>query len=214
MVTVPLFPGTRHGRAIGAVIGSSCRIKASGGIRELAWLYAACEAMHRTHRHQRRSSQQERVPRMTMIRSSVTLVLCLLLAMSASAPLCAEPWGPWSVLDEAPVLFTAADREAPTAPPKEPQVQPIAATPFLWSIRFYQKFITHVDGDRCPMYPTCSVYSIQAFKKHGPVIGIVMTADRLMHELDEQRHVPLIQVGNRLRFDDPLSHNDFWWYKQ
>ena len=139
---------------------------------------------------------------------AVLTVAWLVLSSAAAYP---DPWGPWSVRDEAPVITTASDREAPVAPMREPQVQPIAATPFLWSIRFYQKFITHVDGDRCPMYPTCSAYSVQAFKKHGPVIGVVMTADRLIHELDEQRFVPLKQVGSRLRFDDPLENNDFWW---
>jgi hypothetical protein len=148
-----------------------------------------------------------------MIRSIGIAVLVLLLTVLTPLSATADPWGPWSVKDEAPVIAKPADREAPFALPREPQVQPIAATPFLWSIRFYQKFITHVDGDRCPMYPTCSVYSTQAFRKHGPVIGVVMTADRLLHELDEQRYVPLRQVGNRLRFDDPVSNNDFWWYR-
>lgn len=132
---------------------------------------------------------------------------------------CAPPafggvWGPWSVSDNAPVLLSTADRDAPREESLEPQVQPIAATPFLWSIRLHQKFITHVDGERCPMYPTCSSYSVQAFRKHGPVIGVVMTADRLLHEMDEQRFVPLRRVGDRFRYIDPVSENDFWWYTQ
>lgn len=148
-----------------------------------------------------------------MSRATSIAVVTLFWAVLSPASAFPDPWGPWSAKDDAPVIATAADREAPFAPPREPQVQPIAATPFLWSIRFYQRYITHVDGDRCPMYPTCSVYSAQAFHKHGPVVGVVMTADRLLHELDEQRHAPLRQVGNRLRYDDPVSNNDFWWYR-
>lgn len=78
-------------------------------------------------------------------------------------------------------------------------------------LRFYQGYITQIDGDRCVMHPTCSQYSVQAIRKHGPLLGIIMTSDRLMHEYDEQKEAPLIKIGNRYRHDDPVSNNDFWW---
>jgi len=62
------------------------------------------------------------------------------------------------------------------------------------------------------MYPTCSAYSMEAVKRHGFLIGFVMTADRLIHESNEMDLVPTILVGNRYRYYDPLSHNDFWWH--
>jgi putative membrane protein insertion efficiency factor len=126
----------------------------------------------------------------------------------------AGAWGPWSTTADAPVILSPADREpAHRAQPEQPTTS-IAATPFLWLIIFYQKVIGPVNSGRCPMYPTCSQYSVQAIKKHGPIVGIVMTADRLMHELDEQKYAPLIKVGNRHRFDDPVGNNDFWWYRE
>jgi putative component of membrane protein insertase Oxa1/YidC/SpoIIIJ protein YidD len=62
------------------------------------------------------------------------------------------------------------------------------------------------------MYPTCSQYSVQAIRKHGPAVGIMMTADRIMHEMDEQHYAPIIKVGGRHRHEDTVSDNDFWWY--
>ncbi len=147
-----------------------------------------------------------------MIPKAGILFLSLAIVAAYSLPARSASWGPWSVSRESPVLLTPADREAATATVREPEVPPIAATPFLWSIRFFQTFISPVDGDRCPMYPTCSAYGVQAFKKHGPLIGVIMTADRLIHELDEQRYAPLRKFGNRFRFDDPVSNNDFWWF--
>ena len=41
-----------------------------------------------------------------------------------------------------------------------------------------------------------------------------MTADRMIHELDEQGLAPLIKVGNRYRYSDPVENNDFWWHSQ
>ena len=84
---------------------------------------------------------------------------------------------------------------------------------FLGSlIGFYKKYISPVDGSSCPSYPTCSQYSLDAIQKHGVLIGLVMTSDRLMHEYDEIRIAPLIKVNNSRQVYDPVENNDFWWY--
>ncbi len=108
-------------------------------------------------------------------------------------------------------MLTRADRAPAVRSAREPS-DSIAATPFLWLLGFYQHVIGPVNSGRCPMYPTCSQFSVQAIKKHGPVVGIVMTADRLIHELDEQKVAPLMKVGSRYRFEDTVADNDFWWY--
>lgn len=81
------------------------------------------------------------------------------------------------------------------------------------SVKFFIHYISKVDGDRCQMHPTCSMYSLQVIDKHGFFIGIVMTADRLIHESNEMDYAPLIRVGHRFRYHDPVCNNDFWWYK-
>jgi putative membrane protein insertion efficiency factor len=49
--------------------------------------------------------------------------------------------------------------------------------PFM---RFYQSFISSQDGDNnCIFYPSCSQYAINAIKKKGVFLGIMMAADRL-----------------------------------
>lgn len=142
------------------------------------------------------------------------LVLFILILMPLQSSAAEMPWGPWSVSDDAPVLMLKADRRtAPTDSASKP-VPSVAATPFLWLLSFYQKTIGPVVSGRCPMYPTCSQYSVEAIRKHGPVVGIVMTADRMMHELDEQEHAPLIRVGDRYRYSDPVRNNDFWWFAE
>ncbi len=45
---------------------------------------------------------------------------------------------------------------------------------------FYKTFISAQDAARCMFYPSCSEYALQAIGKHGFIIGILMTADRLM----------------------------------
>lgn len=50
----------------------------------------------------------------------------------------------------------------------------------LSSVRFFQKWISPIDGPRCSFSPTCSQFGYEAVDEHGPFWGIVMTADRLM----------------------------------
>lgn len=138
------------------------------------------------------------------------LLLVLIFAQAAYA----EPWGPWSTSSDAPAILAPADRESVNFSKPEKRPDSIAATPFFWLLTFYQKFLGRANRGRCPMYPTCSQYSVEAIHKHGPVVGIIMTADRLMHEIDEKEYVFRIKVGNRYRFDDPVSNNDFWWYHE
>jgi hypothetical protein len=80
-------------------------------------------------------------------------------------------------------------------------------------IRFFIKYISPVDGDRCPCYPTCSQYAQEAVREHGVLVGLVMTFDRLIHEADEIHRAPTIRVYDSYRVYDPVKNNDFWWDK-
>lgn len=77
---------------------------------------------------------------------------------------------------------------------------------------FYQEYISPVDGDRCPMVPSCSRYMKDAVKKHGAVIGIVMGLDRLVRCGRDERNVSSpVWVNGKKQIYDPVENNDFWW---
>lgn len=81
-------------------------------------------------------------------------------------------------------------------------------------IRFFQEVISPVDGPRCHSYPTCSTYARQAISRHGALIGWIMASDRLMRcGRDDNHQLPRIRVGSHDYADDPVSANDFWWYR-
>jgi len=142
------------------------------------------------------------------------LIMIPTLMLIIGSPLHAESWGPWSASDDAPAILMQADRNTVSAEKRTQTEYRIAATPFIWLLKVYQNFISPLDGDRCNMYPTCSQYSVQAIRKHGPVIGIIMTSDRMIHEADEQRLSPAIKIGDRYRWPDSVENNDYWWYKK
>lgn len=102
-----------------------------------------------------------------------------------------------------PARTTVAAKEAPAG----------WSNPGAAVVRLFRDHISAVDGNRCPSYPSCSSYSVQAFEKHGFIVGWLMTVDRLIHEGSEEEEVSgTVKMGDRLKINDPVHNNDFWWY--
>lgn len=47
-------------------------------------------------------------------------------------------------------------------------------------VRLYQWFLSPYLPDSCRHYPTCSAYTIEALKKHGPITGLFLSTDRII----------------------------------
>jgi len=120
---------------------------------------------------------------------------CLLLWFAFAPPLFADDWGPWETQESRKVVAKGSED----------------FHPLKWGIRFFQRYISVVDGPRCPMTPTCSTYALQALDKHGVAMGTFMTVDRLYHESNPREHRHPVPYADRVRFFDPLENNDFWF---
>jgi len=55
----------------------------------------------------------------------------------------------------------------------------VLSLPFIILIKLYQWIISPWIGPACRFTPTCSHYGIEAFKKHGPVKGFLLTVKRI-----------------------------------
>ena len=51
---------------------------------------------------------------------------------------------------------------------------------FIYMVRIYQKYISPMRGPTCRFYPTCSQYSIEAYKKYGAIKGTYLTIRRIL----------------------------------
>ncbi len=107
----------------------------------------------------------------------------------------------------APQQRIQASREHRTAP--SPAFPAVVFDAYL---RFFQRVISPVDGARSNMYPTGSAYARQALRKHGLLLGIVLTTERLMHEGNEGMVAPRIKKYGLWRIYDPVAANDWWWH--
>jgi putative membrane protein insertion efficiency factor len=107
---------------------------------------------------------------------------------------------------------SSEDRSKPGPPPvPDEETQGAGENGFLAPVYGYQKHLSPVLGGKCPMHPSCSRYCVDAVKKHGPVLGWIMTCDRLMRcgrdEVDESRS---LRINGSLLCEDPVANNDFW----
>lgn len=91
----------------------------------------------------------------------------------------------------------------------------IDLNPLTAFIQFYQGPLNHLEAvkrSECPMYPSCSSYSLDCLKEHGIIMGWLMTCDRLMRcGRDELKYSPGVYVNGGKRCYDPVDSNDFWW---
>lgn len=85
--------------------------------------------------------------------------------------------------------------------------------PARWGIRFFQRFISPVDGAACTFRPSCSAYGMEAVKRHGILLGLPMAAERIMrnHQPENPARYPLSDFNGRYLYLDPVEANDFWW---
>jgi putative membrane protein insertion efficiency factor len=129
----------------------------------------------------------------------VTALLCCLLTPVAVSASDGE-WDPWQ-------SNPAAGRKPPI--PDAPSAESWA---LLWAVRGYQLFVSPADGAGCSYYPTCSAYSMQALRKHGPLVGFTMTADRVnRNHSNQDGYYPQIRKFGRVYLYDPVANNDFWF---
>lgn len=86
-----------------------------------------------------------------------------------------------------------------------------AAGVLLAALAFWNSYLSPIDGERCPLYPSCATYARQAIHKHGGLLGGWMTIDRLLHERSEISSGELITSTKKKSYVvDRLSMNDFW----
>ncbi|MDT8316675.1 MAG: membrane protein insertion efficiency factor YidD [bacterium] len=113
---------------------------------------------------------------------------------------------PWSVSADAPFFNSLLSLSRSTE-----NAQTALFNPFISLVKGFQATVSPVDGARCGMYPTCSAYSLDAFRRHGAIKGLILTTDRLLHEADEHNFSPVIIKHGVYRYYDPVENNDFWW---
>ena len=51
---------------------------------------------------------------------------------------------------------------------------------FIYIIKFYQKYISGLKSTKCPYYPTCSCYGLEAIEKYGALKGGLLASWRII----------------------------------
>ena len=69
----------------------------------------------------------------------------------------------------------------------------------IWLVGLYRKFISPIKPPCCRFTPTCSAYAIEAFRKRGFFIGLILTVWRLLrcHPFSKGGYDPVPDKGFR-----------------
>lgn len=51
---------------------------------------------------------------------------------------------------------------------------------FIRLIKIYRKYISPIKGTKCPYYPTCSEYGLEAVERYGALKGSLLAAWRII----------------------------------
>ncbi|WP_160164984.1 membrane protein insertion efficiency factor YidD [Chrysiogenes arsenatis] len=74
-------------------------------------------------------------------------------------------------------------------------------------LRVYQETLSRTDHSRCPSYPSCSHYTLEAIDRFGLWRGMFMGADRMLHEADMSDNPSRIFRNGRWYVYDPIERN-------
>ncbi len=134
------------------------------------------------------------------IRRALTIIAVL----SAAALIFALPALP------SPERMRAPDsKPAGEAAPLEPETS-VTRLFFLGAVGVFQRYISPTDGDRCGFSPSCSAFGRAAVHRQGPLLGVIITADRLMRCTMFKHPGPDYLLLSDGRLFDPLENNLLW----
>ena len=86
---------------------------------------------------------------------------------------------------------------------KEIATNPVKVTAELY-LDFYQRYISPINQEGCPMFPSCSEYSKQSIRKYK-LKGFLMTFDRL-HRCGHDKHTyRTIYSNGKVYYFDPVE---------
>jgi putative membrane protein insertion efficiency factor len=60
------------------------------------------------------------------------------------------------------------------------QVRKILSWPLITLVYFYRHVISPLKPTTCRYYPSCSVYTLRALKKHGLFVGLFLSIRRIL----------------------------------
>ena len=80
----------------------------------------------------------------------------------------------------------------------------------IWLVRLYQKYISPIKRPCCRFTPTCSSYAIEAFKKRGFFIGMILTVWRILrcNPFSKGGYDPVPERGLRNRNKSSQAENN------
>jgi len=106
-----------------------------------------------------------------------------------------------------PELFRGRTEPAPAFSPASRLVRLYQTR--LWTFKLSGLAVFQVPTSAS--YPPTSRYALEAIARHGDLMGVFMTVDRLMRNVTHINQPPFVYARGRRLHYDPVEANDYWW---
>lgn len=107
-----------------------------------------------------------------------------------------------------PIVAENSARSNTTDGTVKPAPERFFMKPFHYIIRQHRELGTHIDGPRCPMYPSCGAYADRIIREDG-FSGFLLFVDRLFYRefgrLSDRYMVAPRRLSKSPRYYDPVS---------
>ncbi|WP_319559784.1 membrane protein insertion efficiency factor YidD [Marispirochaeta sp.] len=73
------------------------------------------------------------------------------------------------------------------------KIRDLVNLPLIFLVKLYRFAISPLFPPSCRFYPTCSAYTLEALRKHGPVKGLGLSVRRILrcHPYNPGGHDPV-----------------------
>lgn len=125
------------------------------------------------------------------------LIITFILLLQSAFNFAQTDWVKWGAKE---VSYTIDDY---VRPENTAVNQTFTLTVVSFFRNLYGLFISDLDGDNCPFYPSCSNFFVQSVEEAGLIKGSLMFFDRFLRDLNllkGKNHYPLYTTG---KFYDP-----------
>lgn len=116
-----------------------------------------------------------------------------------------DPVPPAPAVAESGQAAEATDHDHTT---QEPAGERFYLKPFHYMIKQHREVGTHIDGPRCPMYPSCGAYADRIIREGG-FYGLILFIDRLFYRefgrLSDRYMVAPRSLSKSPRYYDPVT---------
>ncbi len=83
---------------------------------------------------------------------------------------------------------------------------------FIWIIKFYRKYLSPLKSTKCPYFPSCSQYGLEAVERYGALKGGLLCIWRILrcNPFSQGGYDPVPSIKYKTKIDKKKEKKTFY----